>query len=73
MAQIQTWDNCDYFGNPLICPSMNENDLMRIFAFDTEIPFSNSNVSISYTGIEERGIEINKSFCNKCSEYRPIK
>ena len=71
MAQIQTWDNCDYFSNPLLCLPLNESQLMRLFAFDAEIPFSN--VSINYTGIEERGIEINKSFCNKCSEYRPIK
>jgi hypothetical protein len=70
MAQGQTWDNCDYFSSPLLCPPMNESELMKEFAFDAETPYLS--VSINHIGIEERSIEINKLFCNKCSEFRPI-
>ena len=70
MAQTQTWDNCDYFGSRSLCPHMKESELMKEFAPDAIIP--QLSVSADISGIEERGMEIDKLFCRDCSEFIPM-
>jgi hypothetical protein len=71
MAQAQVWDNCENFGVSDLCPPLEKSEVMNDFAYDVKIP--HLIIPTNPIWIAKRGKEIDKLFCNICSEFKPIK